>query len=113
VVQALDFLVDNKWTILVILEVLAWSSTFFLFYARYRLKSSFWFKIATVLLALTGVIPQVLMGVVNFIATKKVDIFTLIIVLLILYGFTIGKKHVKKLDRWAQMKFSAKQNHQD
>ncbi|MEH7500683.1 hypothetical protein V7152_01390 [Neobacillus drentensis] len=54
-----------------------------------------------------------LMGIVNFIATKKVDLFTLIIVLLILYGFTIGNSHVKKLDKWAQMKFSNKQNHRD
>lgn len=92
--------------ILVVLEVLAWSSTFFLLYARYGLKSSFWFKVATVLFALTGVIPQVLMGIVNFIATKRIDVFTLIIVLLIVYGFTIGKKHVKKLDAWAQKKFS-------
>ena len=102
----MNFLVENKWMILVILEVLAWSSTFFLLYARYGLKSSFWFKVATVLFALTGVIPQVLMGIVNFIATKKIDLFTLIIVLLILYGFTIGKKHVKKLDAWAQAKFA-------
>jgi hypothetical protein len=102
----LEFLVENKWVILVSLEVLAWSSTFFMLYARYGLKSSFWFKVATVLFALTGVIPQVLMGIVNFIATKKIDLFTLIILLLILYGFTIGKKHVKKLDAWAQAKFS-------
>ncbi|WP_413304527.1 hypothetical protein AA0X95_01260 [Bacillus sp. 1P10SD] len=102
----MEFLVENKWVILVSLEVLAWSSTFFLLYARYGLKSSFWFKVATVLFALTGVIPQVLMGIVNFIATKKIDLFTLIIVLLILYGFTIGKKHVKKLDAWAHAKFS-------
>ena len=108
----MEFLVENKWAILVSLEVLAWSSTFFMLYARYGLKSSFWFKIATVLFALTGVIPQVLMGIINFISTKKVDVFTLIIVLLLLYGFTIGKNHVKKLDTWAQIKFSPKQNHQ-
>jgi hypothetical protein len=104
----LAFLVENKWTILVSLEILAWSSTFFLFYARYSLKSSFWFKAATVLFALTGVIPQVLMGIINFMTTKKIDVFTLMIVLLLLYGFTIGKKHVKKLDAWAQVKFSKK-----
>ncbi|MDQ6595509.1 hypothetical protein E2K98_25930 [Bacillus salipaludis] len=102
----MDFLLENKWVILVSLEVLAWSSTFFLLYARYGLQSSFWFKVATVLFALTGVIPQVLMGIINFIATRKVDLFTLIIVLLILYGFTLGKGHVKKLDAWAQAKFS-------
>jgi hypothetical protein len=102
----MNFLVEYKWVILVSFEVLAWSSTFFLLYARYGLKSSFWFKVATILFALTGVIPQVLMGIINFIATRKIDVFTLIIVLLIVYGFTIGKNHVKKLDAWAQKKFS-------
>ncbi|WML42113.1 hypothetical protein RCG19_11050 [Neobacillus sp. OS1-2] len=102
----MDVLLENKWTILVCLEVLAWTSTFFLLYARYGLKSTFWFKVATVLFAVTGVIPQVLMGILNFISTKKVDLFTLIIVVLIIYGFTIGKKHVKRLDAWAQEKFS-------
>ncbi|KKK38940.1 hypothetical protein WQ57_06225 [Mesobacillus campisalis] len=102
----MDVLVENKWIILIILEILAWASIFFLLYARYGLKSAFWFKVATVLLAITGFIPQVLMGMINFIFTKKVDLFTLIILLLILYGFTIGKKHIKALDAWAQMKFS-------
>ena len=101
----MDFLIENKWVILVCLEVLAWSSTFFLLYARYGLKSDLWFKVGTILFALTGVIPQVCMGIINFIFTKKMDLFTLIIVLLILYGFTIGKRHVKKLDAWAQSKF--------
>ncbi|WP_312475160.1 hypothetical protein [Neobacillus sp.] len=107
----MNFLIENKWAILVGLEVLAWSSTFLLLYARYGLKSNFWFKVATVLFALTGVIPQVLMGIINFISTKKVDLFTLIIVLLIIYGFTLGKKQVKKLDSWAKAKFSKEENH--
>ncbi|MDN3019883.1 hypothetical protein V7161_02150 [Neobacillus drentensis] len=108
----MDFLVENKWAILVSLEVLAWSSTFFLLYARYGLKSDFWFKIATFLVIITGVIPQVLMGIINFISTGKLDLFTLIIVLLIIYGLTIGKQHVKKLDAWAQRKFSKnEENH--
>ena len=102
----MNFLVEYKWVILGSFEVLAWSSTFFLLYARYGLKSSFWFKVATILFALTGVIPQVLMGIINFIATRKIDVFTLIIVLLLVYGFTIGKNHVKKLDAWAKKKFS-------
>jgi|SRR5579875_612319 len=102
----MTFLVENKWTILISLEVLAWASTFFLLYARYGLQSKFWFKVATVLFAITGVIPQVLMGIINFISSKEIDLFTLIIVLLILYGATIGKSQVKKLDAWAKDKFA-------
>ncbi|MBM7683342.1 hypothetical protein JOD43_003522 [Pullulanibacillus pueri] len=84
---------------------MAWSSTFFLFYARYGLQSNFWFKIGTVLFFITGVIPQVTMGIINFIVNREVDIFTVVIVLLIIYGATIGKKQVRKLDAWAQKKF--------
>ncbi|PKR83172.1 hypothetical protein [Heyndrickxia camelliae] len=102
----MSYVLAHKWFILVSLEVLAWASTFFLFYARYGLKSSIWFRIASVLFAITGIIPQVIIGVINFVHTRKLDIFTLIIVVLLIYGFTFGKKEVKKLDAWAQKKFS-------
>jgi len=101
-----NLIMGNKWAILLILEFFAWSATFFMFYARYKMQSQFWFKVASTILVLTGVIPQVLLGVVNFFATKEIDLFTLVIVLLIIYGLTIGKKHLKKLDVWAQKKFS-------
>ena len=100
-----NVIIDNKWGILIVFEILAWSATFFLLYARYKMQSSFWFKIASVLVVFTGVIPQVLLGVVNFAATREIDFFTLVIVLLIIYGLTIGKRHVQKLDSWAKKKF--------
>lgn len=102
----MEFLVEQKWIILGSLEILAWSATFFMLYARYGMKSHFWFRVGTILFALTGVIPQVIMGVINYISTRELDLFTLIILLLIIYGATIGKKHVKQLDTWAQTKFS-------
>ncbi|WP_027416291.1 hypothetical protein [Aneurinibacillus terranovensis] len=102
----MNFLMEYKWAILAVLEVLAWSATFFMFYARYRMKSKVWFRVSVVLLAITGVIPQVVMGIINFVMMKKLDLFTLVIVLLILYGSTIGKKQVKKLDVWVQSRFS-------
>ncbi|AGK54488.1 hypothetical protein [Bacillus sp. 1NLA3E] len=101
----MTFLVEYKWGILIGLEVLAWSCTFFLFYARYRLQSNFWFKVGSVLFAITGVIPQVIMGIFNFFIKGELDIFTSVIILLIIYGATIGKKQVKKLDAWAQRNF--------
>ena len=99
-------IMENKWAILLILEVFAWSATFFMLYVRYKMQSKFWFKVASVMLVLTGFLPQVVLGVINFVVTKEIDLFTLVIVLLIIYGLTIGKKHVKKLDSWAQKKFS-------
>lgn len=103
-----NLIIENKWVILLVLEIFAWSATIFMFYARYRMKSPFWFKVASVILVFTGVIPQVLLGVINFAVTKEIDLFTLIIVLLIVYGCTIGKKHIQKLDVWAKERFSRK-----
>lgn len=100
------FIVDNKWLILLVLEVLAWSATFFMFYARYKMQSDFWFKAASAMLIMTGFVPQILLGVISFNETKEIDLFTLVLVLLVVYGCTVGKEHVRKLDAWARMKFS-------
>lgn len=105
---AYEFILENRWAILAVLEVLAWSSTFFMLYARYRIGSPVLFKLGTVLTILTGVIPQILLGIINFISVGKIDIFTGIIVLLIFYGLTLGRKKIKQLDQWAQRRFSRK-----
>jgi hypothetical protein len=104
-----NFIVENKWAILLALEGLAWAATVFLFYARYKMQSNFWFKVASVMLVFTGFVPQILLGVINFNETKAVDLFTLVLVVLVVlvvYGCTVGKKHVRKLDAWARVKFS-------
>ena len=89
-------IIENKWIILLTLEFFAWLITFFMLYARYKMQSPFWFKAASILFALTGVIPQVSLGIVNFITTKELDLFTFAILLLIIYGLTIGKKQSAK-----------------
>jgi hypothetical protein len=99
-------ILENKWIILLTLEFFAWLMTFFMLYARYKMQSPFWFKTASILFALTGVIPQVSLGIVNFITTKELDLFTVTILLLIIYGLTIGKQQVQKLDSWAKKKFA-------
>ncbi|KEO84628.1 hypothetical protein [Tumebacillus flagellatus] len=101
-------LLQYKWVILGVLEILAWTTTFLMLYARYGLRSNLWFKIFSVAFALTGVIPQVAVGILNFIANRELDLFTLILVLLILYGATLGKKQVRQLDAWAKNKFNKK-----
>jgi hypothetical protein len=99
---------EYKWLILLIFECLAWGATILMFYARYRRKSKVWFRIATIIGVLTGVIPQVTLGVINFADKQEIDLFTVIIIVLLVYGLTIGKKHIKRLDVWAQARFSAK-----
>ena len=99
-------ILDEKWLVLGSLEVAAWSVTFAMLYARYKLRSARWFRMLTVLFFLTGVIPQVLLGVLNFLAAGEVDLFTLVIVLLLVYGSPLGKRQVQRLDAWAKKKFA-------
>lgn len=89
-----------KWFVLLALEIVAWSATFFMLYARYRLRKPILFRVGAIATVLTGVIPQVLMGIINYYALGELDLFTLVIVSLILYGCTIGRKHVRSLDAW-------------
>ncbi len=104
----MTYILDYKWLILATLEVLAWASTFFMFYARYGLRSNRLFKLGIFLTVITGILPQVSMGIINYAATRQIDIYTGVIILLIIYGLTIGKKDVKKVDQWAQKTFSKK-----
>ena len=80
---------------------------FFMIFSRYKLQSAFWFKVGSVVLVLTGFVPQILLGVINFFVAKELDLFSLVIVLLVIFGFTVGKNQVLRLDAWAQKKFSA------
>ena len=98
----MDYILENKWTILVVLEIFVWLLTFFMLYARYWMQSRFWFRAGAILYALTGIIPQVILGIINFIDTGEIDFFTIVIVLLVIYGLTIGKDHMKRLDAYVQ-----------
>ena len=101
----MDFFIENKWPILLGLEVLAWLATFFMLYARYRMKSKLWFQVGTGLVVATGIIPQVALGIINYVTVQEIDMFTVVIVILLLYGATLGKKHIRRLDDWAREKF--------
>lgn len=103
------FFLEYRWLILAVLEVLAWASTFLMFYARYRLRSDALFRAGVVLTLLTGVIPQVAMGIINYLGTREIDLFTAVIVALILYGATAGKKDVRRLDTWMQNKYGRRE----
>lgn len=106
----MSFLLSNKWAVLFVLEVVAWSATFFMLYARYRLENKLWFKLGAVITVLTGVLPQVSLGIVNYYFLGEVDSFTVVIVTLIIYGLTLGKKHVRLLDNWMLKKYGCDSN---
>lgn len=97
-------ILDYKWIFLCLLEVTAWSITFFGIYARYKIKSEKGVRIAAILFFFTGVFPQIILGILNFIINKKIDVFTLVVVGVLLYGATVGRKQIQKIDRWIKRK---------
>lgn len=99
---------EYRWLILAALEALAWASTFLMFYARYRLGSDIWFRIGVALTVLTGVLPQIGMGIINYLGTGEIDLFTAAIAALIIYGATAGKRDIRRLDAWMQNKYGRK-----
>ncbi len=103
----MNYILLNKWALLAALELLAWSSTFFMLYARYRMGSKVWFKIGAVLTVSTGVIPQVALGIINLIMQKKLDLFYVGYSPPYPLRFNLRpQKKMKQLDQWARRKFS-------
>lgn len=100
-----SLILENKWLILLVLEALAWLSTLFAAYARYRLQSRLWFRVGSALVVATGVIPQTLMGIFNYLAHREIDLFTVVLAVLIVYGCTAGRGHVRRFDAWAKRRF--------
>lgn len=105
----MDFIIENRWWLLLFFEVLAWIATIFMLFARYKLQSQSLFKWGVVLTVLTGVVPHVTLGIVNYIESRRVDVYTVVIVGLIIYGLTLGKKDIQRLDAWAKQYFAKQQ----
>jgi hypothetical protein len=97
-------LLEYKWIILFIVEVFAWVSTFMMFYLRYFLRNRLFFKISAIFAVLTGIIPQLYLMIANIIKTREIGFFEVVVTCLVIYGFTIGKRHIKRIDNWIQEK---------
>lgn len=95
----MEFISEHKWQLLIGLETTAWIFTFLMFYTRYWLKSKTLFNITTTIAVITGWFPHISLAILDFYQTRKITIFELFIVVLLLYGFTLGKKHISMLDK--------------
>lgn len=94
----IHILIDYKWAILIVCELTAWLTTFYMLYARYWLKSNLQFYIFGAISLITGYFPHLFIGILNIVKFQKVDSFTIVIVILFILGITFGKKLVAKID---------------
>lgn len=109
----LDFILNNKWSILLISECIAWLFLFAMGYYRYWKPSKAHFIIVTILSCLFGYVPHFSIPVLMCIKegswtalyqSKDALLFDGFILALIIFGFTLGKKYVIKIDRYFAQK---------
>jgi uncharacterized membrane protein YfcA len=104
----IEILLQFKWIFLIIAEIFAWTTTVTMFLGRYWWESKTVFWISLILSFITGIGIQLGIAALNLIKGNKAGIFEICVILLALYSFTYGKKHIKALDQkimnWSRRK---------
>ncbi|WP_456364387.1 hypothetical protein [Priestia aryabhattai] len=88
----LDILLSYKWWILGVCETVAWIATYYMLHAKIVLKSNFRFRLFTVIAGITGYGPHFGLGIYDYITTKKVDLFSIVIAVLLIIGFIFWRQ---------------------
>ncbi|CAM4057892.1 hypothetical protein BAMA_00665 [Bacillus manliponensis] len=99
----MDFILENKWTFLIIAEVVFWISILSFLILRYwfELKKS---SLAFFILFIVNDLWIATMGFFDYLKTGKFSNYQIIIVVIIVYALTYGKNDFRKLDAFIQKK---------
>lgn len=92
------WLLHHKWELMISLEILAWIFTFLMMISRYKWKSNNLFTCFTILAIIFGYVPHTTLAIIDFVQSRTASWFQLFILLLLVYAFTLGKKHLLILD---------------
>lgn len=96
-------LIEYKWWILLLSEIIAWIATFYMCFARYWLQSKMQFLIAGGIALITGYAPHIVLVILDFLKYGRFQFFSLFVVILLLLGFTLFKKYIVWVDKWIQV----------
>jgi uncharacterized membrane protein YczE len=90
---------ELKWILAIGFELAFWLmlATFFVLRYRYRLDGVTRAFVIGVVLDTAGILA---LGVWDYAETGKVSIYTAFIAGLVVYSLTVGKEHLRRLDRW-------------
>jgi hypothetical protein len=104
----ISLLMANKWWILLISETVAWIATFYMAYARYWIKSNFQFIVSGAVAIITGYVPHITLGILDYLKYDKINLFNGFVLVLLILGITVFKKYVVEIDNkikdWANKK---------
>ncbi|WP_442596691.1 hypothetical protein [Neobacillus sp. D3-1R] len=96
------FLMEYKWWILLLSEIIAWLATIYMCFARYWLQSKTQFIIWGTVAIITGYFPHITLLILDFLKYGTFHFFSIFVVILLLLGLTIFKKYIVLLDKWIQ-----------
>ena len=90
---------ELKWALAIGFEAAFWLmlAGFLVLRYRYRVEGITRFFVAGVLIDTAGILA---LGVWDFAETGAVSVYTAFIVALLAYSLTVGKEHLRRLDRW-------------
>ncbi len=90
---------ELKWILAIGLEAAFWSmlAAFLVLRYRYGMEGITRLFVIGVVLDTAGILA---LGVWDYAETGKVSIYTAFIAGLVVYSLTVGKEHLRRLDRW-------------
>ena len=90
---------ELKWALAIGFEAAFWLmlAGFLVLRYRYRVESITRIFLAGVLVDTAGILA---LGVWDFAETGEVSVYTAFIAALLAYSLTVGKEHLRRLDRW-------------
>ena len=90
---------ELKWILAIGFEAAFWLmlAGFLVLRYRYRIEGITRIFVAGVLVDTAGILG---LGIWDFAETGQVSIYTAFIVALLAYSLTVGKEHLRRLDRW-------------
>jgi hypothetical protein len=91
--------VELKWILAIAFEAAFWLmlAGFLVLRYRYRVEHVTRVFVAGVLVDTAGILA---LGVWDFAETGEVSVYTAFIAALLAYSLTVGKEHLRRLDRW-------------
>ena len=90
---------ELKWALAIGFEVAFWLmlAGFLVLRYRYRVEGITRIFLAGVLIDTAGILA---LGIWDFAETGEVSVYTAFIAALLAYSLTVGKEHLRRLDRW-------------
>jgi len=115
----MQFIIENKWFILLCSEFIAWIFTVLMAYTKYWMESKPLFIFTTITAVFTGWVVHITLpileafhlgGISKVLESKQALIFDFSVILILVLGIVFGKKYVMRIDNYFKNLASKKKN---